>query len=96
MRKSNAQSLGEVLREYLREKNMDRKLKEVDVVQSWENLLGKTIAHYTRNIWLSKKILYVEISSSVVKNELVMMREEIRQRLNQEAGEEMVEKIVFR
>jgi predicted nucleic acid-binding Zn ribbon protein len=96
MRKSNAQPLGEVLREYLREMKMERKLKEVDVVQSWENLLGKTIAHYTRNIWLSKKILYVEISSSVVKNELVMMREEIRQRLNQQAGEEMVEKIVFR
>jgi predicted nucleic acid-binding Zn ribbon protein len=96
MRRSNAQSLEEVLRDYLREMKMDRKLKEVDVVQSWENMVGKTIAHYTSNIWLSKKILYVEINSSVVKNELLMMREEIRQRLNQEAGEEMVEKIVFR
>jgi len=66
------------------------------VVQSWEALLGKTIAGYTRNIYLSKQILYVEISSSVVKNELVMMREEIRNKLNEQAGEEMVLKIVFR
>ncbi len=96
MRRSNTQPLGEVLREYIREKKMDHKLKEVDVVQSWEKALGKTISGYTRNIYLSKKILYVEISSSVVKNELVMMREEIRQRLNELAGEEMVGKIVFK
>lgn len=96
MRKSNTQPLGEVLREYIRKMNMENKLKEVDVVASWEQLLGKTIAHYTRNIYLSKKILYVEISSSIVKNELVMMREKIRQRMNEEAGEEMVDKIVFK
>jgi predicted nucleic acid-binding Zn ribbon protein len=96
MRKSNTQPLGQVLKEYVRAMNMDRKLKEVDVVQSWEVLMGKTIAGYTRNIWLSKKILYIEIQSPVVKNELVMMREKIRERLNEMAGEEMVEKIVFR
>ncbi len=96
MRKSNTQPLGDVLREYIRSMNMERKLKEVDVVASWESILGKTIAHYTRNIYLSKKILYVELSSSVVKNELVMMREKIRKRLNEQAGEEMVEKIVFK
>ena len=96
MRKSNTQPLGEVLREYISAMKFDRKLKEVDVVQSWEILLGKTIAGYTRNIYLSKQILYVEISSSVVKNELVMMREEIRAKLNEQAGEEMVVKIVFR
>lgn len=96
MRKSNTQPLGNVLREYIRSMNMEKKLKELDVVASWETLLGKTIAHYTSNIRLSNKVLYVEISSSVVKNELVMMREKIRQRLNEEAGEEMVEKIVFR
>ncbi len=96
MRKSNTQPLGQVLKEYIRAMNMDRKLKEVDVVQSWEILMGKTIAGYTRNIWLSKKVLYIEIHSPVVKNELLMMREKIRERLNEMAGEEMVEKIVFR
>ena len=96
MRKSNTQPLSEVLREYIRSMNMEKKLKEVDVVASWESVLGKTIAHYTQKIYLSKNILYVEISSPIVKNELLMMREHIRQRLNEEAGEEMVEKIVFR
>lgn len=96
MKRSNTQSLSEVLREYVRVMRMDRKLKEVDVVGSWETILGKTIARYTRNVFLSKQVLYVEIDSPVVKNELLMMREEIRLRLNELAGEEMVKKIVFK
>ncbi len=96
MRRSNTQSLAEALRDYISEMKMERKLKEVDVVQSWESLLGKTIARYTRNIYLSKGILYVEITSPVVKNELLMMREEIRQRMNKQADEEMITKIVFK
>lgn len=96
MKRSNTQTLGEALREYIREMRIERKLKEVDIVQSWENLLGKSIARYTRNLYISKGILYVEISSSVVKNELLMMREEIRKKLNEQAGEELVSKIVFK
>jgi predicted nucleic acid-binding Zn ribbon protein len=66
------------------------------VVQTWEELLGKTIAHYTKSVSLKSKILFVEITSSVVKNELFMMREEIRRKLNERAGQELVEKIIFK
>jgi len=97
MRRSNTQSLGEVMREYIKENRMiEQKLKEVDVVQSWENLLGKTIASYTRNIYIRKKVLFVEISSSVVKNELFMMREEIKRKINEKEGEEIVRTIIFK
>jgi len=96
MRRSNIQSIGEVIREYLKGTGFEKKLKEVDVVQSWEELLGKTIATYTNDIALKNKILYVKISSPVVKNELFMMREEIRRKLNEKAGEEMVSKIIFK
>lgn len=96
MRRSNTQSLSEVLRDYVKGTSIEKKLKEVDIVQSWEELLGKTIAHYTKNISLKNKILYLEINSSVVKNELFMMREEIRRKLNEKAGEELVDKIIFK
>lgn len=96
MRRSNVQSLGEVLKQFVKESHFEKKLKEVDVVKSWEELLGKTIAHYTRNVALRNSVLYVEIKSSVVKNELFLMREEIRRKLNERAGEEMISRIVFK
>jgi predicted nucleic acid-binding Zn ribbon protein len=96
MRRSNTQSLSEVLRDYVKGTSIEKKLKEVDIVQSWEELLGKTIAHYTKNVSLKNRILYLEINSSVVKNELFMMREEIRRKLNEKAGEDLVERIIFK
>ncbi len=96
MRRSNTQKLSDILKEYVKEVRIEHKLKEVDVVQSWENLLGKTIAHYTRNIYIRKKILFVEINSSVVRNELFMMREEIKRKINEKAGEEIVKTIIFK
>lgn len=96
MRRSNTQSLSDILKEYVKSTHIERKLKEVDVVQSWENLLGKTIAHYTQNIYIRNKILYVEISSSVVKNELFMMREEICRKINENAGDEIIKRIIFK
>lgn len=96
MRRSNTQSIGDVLREFIKESRIERKLKEVDAIHSWEGLLGKTVARYTRNIYIHKKVMYVEISSSVVKNELVMMRHEIVRKLNEQAGEEIIDRIVFK
>lgn len=96
MRRSNTQSLSEVLKEYIEQNRIDRKLKEVDVVQGWEDLLGKTIAHHTKNIYIQNRILYVQISSSVVKHELFMMREEICRRINENAGQDVITKIIFK
>lgn len=96
MRRSNTQSLSEVLKEFIRQNRIERKLKEVDIVQNWENLLGKTIARYTRNLYIKNRILYVDISSAVVKNELFLMREEICRKINVEAGEEIITRIIFK
>ena len=96
MKRSHTQSLGQVIRDYVAEMNIGRKLKEINLSGDWEELLGKTISRYTRKVYLSKGILYVEISSAVVKAELIMMREDIRRRMNEKAGEEIVLKIVFK
>lgn len=96
MRRSNTQTLSDVIRNYIQEMKIERKLKEVNAMQSWEELLGSSIARYTTNIYIANKVLYVQISSSVVKNELMMMREEIRRKMNEKAGEEIIVKIVFK
>ncbi|QIA08360.1 DUF721 domain-containing protein [Draconibacterium halophilum] len=96
MRRSNTQSLSDILKDYIEQNRMERKLKEVDIVQGWEDLLGKTIARYTQKIYIRNRILYVEITSPVVKNELFLMREEICRRINDNAGEEMITRIVFK
>lgn len=96
MRKSNTQSLSSVLKNYVRENNLERKLTEIDLIKSWEEVMGKMVSRYTKNIYIQNSTLFVETTSPIVRNELLMMKEEIRQRLNEVAGEEIVKTIIFK
>lgn len=95
MRKKNTQSLRDVLKDYVQENRLDNKLAEIDLINSWERMLGKTVARYTKNIYIRNRILFVETSSAMVRNELMMIRDQIKTRLNEEAGKEVIDKIHF-
>jgi hypothetical protein len=96
MRKHNTQSISDVLKSYTRENKLDRKLSELDLIKSWEAVMGKTVTRYTGNLYIQNNTLFVETTSPIVRNELLMMKEEIRVRLNEVAGEELVKTIIFR
>ncbi|MEN6456968.1 MAG: DUF721 domain-containing protein [Prolixibacteraceae bacterium] len=96
MRKSNTEKLGDLIRGYVEDNHLENKLKEVDIISSWEGLLGKTVAGYTQGLRITNGTLFVKISSPVVRNELLMMKEEIRKRLNEKGGKEIIRQIVFR
>jgi hypothetical protein len=96
MRKSNTQKINDILKEYIEHMMIGRKLKEVSIVHSWEDLLGKTVASRTKSIYIKNKVLFVELSSSVVRNELMMIRQDIINRMNEKAGEKIIEKIVLK
>jgi predicted nucleic acid-binding Zn ribbon protein len=57
--------------------------------------MGKAVANRTKEIFIRDKKLFVRIESSVVKNELKMMRSQIISNLNEKAGAEVVQEIVF-
>jgi predicted nucleic acid-binding Zn ribbon protein len=96
MKRSNTQSLGEAIREYLRQSKLERPLKERQLVRSWESLLGRSVAKATTRIYIKDGTLYVHLNSSVVKNELFMLKDEILQRLNDASGEELVREIILK
>lgn len=96
MRKSKTESISDVLKAYTKENRLDRKLHELDLVKSWEMVMGKVVARYTSNVYIQNSTLFVETTSPIVRNELLMMREEIRLKLNELAGEELVKAIIFR
>ncbi|MBA7582442.1 hypothetical protein ES708_24370 [subsurface metagenome] len=96
MERSNTQSIAEVIRAYLKESRLEKPLKERQLVQSWETLLGRSVARSTSKIYLKDGRLFVYLNSSVVKNELYMLQDEIIKKLNEAAGEELVKEIVLR
>jgi predicted nucleic acid-binding Zn ribbon protein len=96
MRRSKTISLAEAIDDFIREMNIGEKLSETGVINSWEEIVGKAISTRTTKIYIKNHILYVHLNSSVVRNELLMLREVLREKLNQKAGTEIIKDIVLR
>ena len=96
MRRSKTISLAEALQDYIKEMNLDGKLSEIGVINSWEEIVGKAISSRTSNIYIKDKVLYVNLKSSVVRNELLMLRQALKDKINERAGREVIKDIVLR
>jgi len=69
------------------------RLAEVRLIDSWKTVLGSAVSRFTDNLFIKKRTLYVRLSSSVLKSELMMCREELIKKLNNEAGREVIDSI---
>lgn len=96
MRKKNIQKIEDVIKEYLKALKIDDKLKEVKLIKSWDDVVGKTIAHSTSNIYIRNRKLFVSLNSSIIRNELFMLREGLVKALNDRAGEKVIDEIILR
>lgn len=96
MRRSKTISLAEAVKDYIREMNFEGKLLEVNILNSWEEVVGRAIASRTTDIRIRDHILYVKLNSSVARNELMMLKEALREKLNFKAGQELIKDIVLR
>jgi hypothetical protein len=96
MRRSNTQNISDVVSQLLKELHIDHKLKEIRLINSWEELLGKNVARATTNIFIKNRTLFVFLKSSVVRNELMMLKTGIIKALNDKAGETLVDDIILK
>jgi predicted nucleic acid-binding Zn ribbon protein len=96
MRRSKTISLAEAINDYIREMNFGPKLAEVDLINSWEEIVGRAISLRTTKIYIKDGVLYVHLNSSVVRNELLMLRESLKDKLNKRAGSKIIKGIVIK
>ncbi|MDX9725631.1 MAG: DUF721 domain-containing protein [Bacteroidales bacterium] len=96
MRRSKTITLGEAIKDYIREMNLESKLMEINVLSEWEAAVGKAISSRTSKVFIKNQILYVKLNSSVARNELLMLKEALREKLNEQAGKEIIKDIVLR
>lgn len=95
MSRTNDKTLKEAMDQLLKVYRLKGKFDETFAVSSWEEVVGKAVANRTKEIFIRDKKLFIRIESSVVKNELKMMRDQIIRNLNEKAGAEVVQEIVF-
>jgi predicted nucleic acid-binding Zn ribbon protein len=75
---------------------LESPLNEYRLVQAWKEVVGPAITKYTSNLYIKNQILYVHLTSSVLRQELMMGRDILVRNLNEKVGAQVIVNIIFR
>ena len=90
------QPIGDVLKQFMQANRLQDGMDKLDVREAWKNLMGNGVNNYTREIMLRNNTLYVELTSSVLREELSLGKAKIISMINDELKREVVKNIVLR
>lgn len=96
MIRKNTQSLRDIIKQVVKDQHLESKLYETRVINIFPEVVGRGICSHTKNLFVKDAVLYVQIDSSVVRNELRLMRQSLISRLNENLGKDIIKDIVFR
>jgi len=95
MRRRNTELLSTVIDQVLRTNKLDRKLAEKHILDAWPKVLGESVMQYTTKLEIKRGVLYVSLSSAVLRHELFLSGNEIKESLNNYAGTKVISDIIF-
>ncbi len=95
-RKDNNLNMEEALQEFIKANKLEKGIDKVDAQVAWKKLMGNGVNNYTTAIEFRNEILFVSLSSSVLREELSLGKSKIIAILNEELGKDLIKKLVLR
>ena len=89
-------SISDLLKEFVETNRLQSGLNKVNVKDAWAQMMGNGVNNNTTAIHLERDTLYVQLSSSVLREELSYGNQKIIKMLNEALGKEVVKKLVLR
>ena len=77
MRSQNNYKIGDVIKKLMKNPKLANKLENLDAIYAWKEIVGKQICNYITDQKIHKNNLYVQLKSSVIRNELSYKKTEI-------------------
>ena len=94
-RKKEVAPLEDAFKDLLKAYRLEDTYQEKLLISSWPELMGKTIADRTTNLYIKEKKLFVKISSGPLKKELQLSKSKVLGLIESHVGKGVVEEIVF-
>ena len=93
MKRGGVKSISELVRATCREEGLETPLNEYRLIKA---VLGESVKHYTGEMYIKNQILYVHITSSVLRHELMMNRKNLVRRLNEHVKAQVITEIILK
>ncbi|MDE6409968.1 MAG: DUF721 domain-containing protein [Muribaculaceae bacterium] len=96
MKRTEPESIGDVLRLTIQESNMTGRLDECKAIDLWPQLMGENMARRMSRPRVSCGVMVVYVDSAVLRQELNMRRSGIIEAINSRLGKEVIKMIRFK
>lgn len=95
MKRTEAQSIGEIFDEVLRQNHLDDSFNEQKACFLWPEVVGPHINRRTTRRYVDHGVMHVYISSGPLKSELEFLKSRIIQLLNDAVGTPVIKSLMI-
>ena len=95
-RQNDSFKIDDLMKSFVKENKLEKGLNKVNVEAAWRAMMGNGVNTYTTSVKLHKDVLYVELSSSVLREELSYGKDKIIAMLNDSLGKNLITKLILR
>jgi hypothetical protein len=95
-RQNDSFKIDDLMKSFVKENKLEKGLDKVNVEAAWTEMMGNGVKTYTNSVKLHKDVLYVELSSSVLREELSYGKDKIINMLNESLGKNLITKLILR
>ncbi|WP_375240380.1 DUF721 domain-containing protein [Polaribacter sp.] len=94
-RENDSFSIEDLMQLFIKENNLTKGMQKIKIEESWTKMMGPGVANHTTSVKLQNKTLVVQLTSSVLREELSYGKDKIAKMLNEEIGEDVISKVMF-
>lgn len=95
MFRRDVKNIKDLVMQNLRENGLETPLLQKRLVDAWPGVAGPSVARFTREVSIYNQVLYVKLSSPVLRTELSMRRQSYIDKLNHLVGARIITDIRF-
>lgn len=88
--------IGDVLREIMKSNNWKSRMDAIRLNTEWENIMGKTIAKYTKSLRLQNGVLTIFTDVAPLKQELYVGRQQVMANINEFFQDTIIKEVVIK
>ena len=92
-KKHKAQSVGDLIAQFIQGTELEKSLLERQVVQKWPEIMGPMVANLTGEIEMKNGTLFVHIYSAALRQQLFEYRYDVIKKLNQAINAQFIKDI---
>ena len=94
-RENDSISIQDLMKSFIKENNLSKGMQKIKVEETWNKMMGTGVATHTTSVKLQNKTLIVQLTSSVLREELSYGKDKIIKMMNEELDSEVISKLIL-